>query len=146
MSGPSGTESDETSSRRGLGATTGETGVSGSPLEAVAQAIREHQFISWPSNGKQPMCCLCQQGCSGPDGYMLEMDFREHAEHVAVAVLAALELREETKERRIRECAFDEDITWLLGEGLKWLSDESLPFVACLEDIRDILSEEQTSE
>lgn len=50
------------------------------------------------------------------------------------------------KLNRIRECAFDEDITWLLGEGLKWLSDESLPFVACLEDIRDILSEEQTSE
>lgn len=41
MSGPSGTESDETRSHRGLGATTGETGVSGSPLEAVTALLDE---------------------------------------------------------------------------------------------------------
>lgn len=47
------------------------------------------------------------------------------------------------KLNRIRECAFDEDITHILEKVRQWFdggADEAL--AACLEDIRNILEEE----
>lgn len=44
--------------------------------------------------------------------------------------------------QRIRECAFDEDITYILEHIRKWFEDDSADALAqCLEDIRDILEE-----
>jgi hypothetical protein len=48
------------------------------------------------------------------------------------------------QERRIRECAFDEDITYILTELWHWSSDDDSfdGLAQCLEDIRSILSED----
>ena len=43
--------------------------------------------------------------------------------------------------RRISECAFDEDITEILGYA-RWSDDDGFDaLVHCIEDIRNILSE-----
>ena len=46
------------------------------------------------------------------------------------------------QEQRIRECAFDEDITHILESVRKWFEDDCADALAeCLQDIRGILSE-----
>jgi hypothetical protein len=46
------------------------------------------------------------------------------------------------KLRRIRECAFDEDITHILDNLRKWFEDDAADALAeCLQDIRGILLE-----
>lgn len=47
------------------------------------------------------------------------------------------------QERRIRECVFDEDITYILDVLRPWFEDDSADAIAeCLEDIRSILEED----
>lgn len=53
------------------------------------------------------------------------------------------ELRE--KLARLRECAFDEDVTHILENVAKWFEDDSADALAeCLRDVRDILVEAAT--
>lgn len=58
--------------------------------DVIAQVQRDHTFrITGESD--QPLCCECQEGRSGPDGWMLTMEPGEHPAHLADAVLAALQ-------------------------------------------------------
>lgn len=46
------------------------------------------------------------------------------------------------QEQRLRDCAFDEDITYILNQLARWFDDDAADaLVDCLNGIRSILSE-----
>lgn len=54
--------------------------------------LRKHQHrIDLNGDPDQQMFCECQHMCSGPDGWMLQMEPAEHPAHVAELITAAAE-------------------------------------------------------
>jgi hypothetical protein len=50
--------------------------------ERLAALLRLHHF-KLTGEFDQPMCCLCQEGCSNEYGHMMTMHPSEHDLHVA---------------------------------------------------------------
>lgn len=55
-------------------------------LDKITEVLRWHEWVRTGYHD-QPMCCRCQEGCSGENGHMLTMDPLDHPAHVAAAVL-----------------------------------------------------------
>ena len=70
--------------------------------------LRDHQLRVDLESSQQPMCCLCQEGCADPMGYMLRMEPLDHLDHLADLIVRALEPADPWEER-----ANDEKLDWV---------------------------------
>lgn len=59
-------------------------------IEMIAKVVEDHQFRIDHGSSKQPMCCECQEGRANADGWMLDMEPRDHPAHVAQEMFDAL--------------------------------------------------------